>query len=223
MRTTLIILFLFLINNRPVLGQAVPIPTNYTVIDTARGDLDKDGIAELVVAYNTRQKSEEPFENIPRELVIYKIQGKSWVPWKRSQQALYGSNDGGMMGDPFGELKIQQGILLISHYGGSSWKWNHTDKYRFAHGSFSLIGYSAAYGKPCEYWTTVDFNLVTGKMIVKKEYEHCEDDSVAIYKKENETFYRKGLKIGLHNRNEREILIVTPKYRHEVYIANKND
>jgi len=106
-------------------------------------------------------------------LIIYKLQGKEWTVWKKSDQALYGSRDGGMMGDPFGDIEIKNGILLISQNGGSSWKWGHTDKYRFQNGAFYLIGYAGTYGKPCEYWTEEDFNLSTGKLVVKKEYETC--------------------------------------------------
>jgi hypothetical protein len=128
-----------------------------------------------------------------------------------------------MMGDPFGEIKIENGILLISQNGGSSWKWDHTDRYRYQEGEFYLIGYISNYGKPCEYWQEVDFNLSTGKMIVKKEYEDCEKSDQTIYKRENETLFKKGLKISITDRNVREIKIITPKYRHEIYIAVRNE
>ena len=145
---------------------------------------------------------------------------RKWIIWKQSIQALYNSRDGGMMGDPFGEIEINNGILLISHNGGSSWKWGHTDKYRYQNGEFYLVGYVSNYGKPCEYWTNVDFNLATGKMLVKKEYEDCEHSAQEIYKRENETAYKKNIKITIQSRNEKEVKIVTPKYKHEIYLAN---
>ena len=89
----------------------------------------------------------------------------------------------------------------------------------FQDGEFYLIGYSSIAGKPCEYWEDVDFNLSTGKMIVKKEYEKCITEDQQIYKRENETLFEKGLKITIQNRQEKEIKITTPKYGHEVYIA----
>lgn len=201
--------------------QDIPIPKNYSIIDTTSGDLDNDGISEMVVAYNTYQQKEDSFESIPRELIVYKKQNNKWTVWKRSMQALYGSRDGGMMGDPFGEIKIQKGVLSISQDGGSSWKWGHTDKYRFQNNEFYLIGYTSMYGRPCDYWTGVDFNVSSGKMVVTKEYEDCETSEQKIYKRENETFYKKGLKITLQKRSEKEIKIVTPKYQHEVYVAIK--
>ena len=221
MKQFLLASFILLINNMATLGQAIPTPKNYSTINTALGDLDKDGIEELVVAYDTK-KADEEYESVPRELIIYKKQNNKWTVWKKSSQALLGSREGGMMGDPFGELKIKNGILHISHDGGSSWKWSHTDKYRYSNGEFDLIGYSSIYGKLCEYWEKVDFNLATGKISVEKEYEDCDTSDQAIYKRENETFYKKGIKINLQNRKDREIKIVTPKYRHEIYIAVKD-
>ncbi len=200
-------------------GQEIPIPPNYTLLASEQGDLDKDGIGELVVAYNTQTQEGE--ESVPRELIIYKWEKETWVEWKKSRQALYGSRDGGMMGDPFEEIAIKKGILWISHYGGSSWKWGFTDKYRYQAGEMFLIGYTSKWGKHCEDWEHVDFNLSTGKMIVKKEYEDCNTEEIEVYKRENETLYKKGFKITLQKRNEQEIKIVTPKYGHEIYLATE--
>jgi hypothetical protein len=213
------IIFILLVNSSISFGQQISIPENYSILDTVSGDLDKDGINELVVAYNTKKENEEDIESIPRELIIYKNKNEQWTVWKKSEQALYGSKDGGMMGDPYGEMEIKNGTLLINQQGGSSWKWGHTDKYRYQDGEFYLIGYTSSNGKICEYWTSVDFNLSTGEIIVEQEYEDCETDEQKIYKLENETFYKKGLKITLEKRMEKEILIVSPKYKHEIYVS----
>lgn len=200
-------------------GQKVPVPENYTIISKVMGDLDKDGVKELVVAYNTKTPEDE-LDNVARALIIYKLVNNKWSEWKKSEQALYGSADGGMMGDPFGSIEIKNGILLVMQQGGSSWKWEITDKYRFQNGNFYLIGYTSVSGKPCEYWDNIDFNLSTGKMLVKREYEKCNNHSEEkIYKIEKEILYKKGLKITLQTRDEKEIKIVTPKYHREIYIA----
>jgi hypothetical protein len=56
-------------------------------------------------------------------------------------------------------------------------------------------------------------------MIVEKEFEVCETKEQKIYKRQNETFYEKGLKITIQKRQEREIKITTPKYKNEIFIA----
>lgn len=202
-------------------AQEIPVPDGYVLFDTTSGDLDKDGIPELAVAYNTSKKIDDELEDIPRELIIYKKDQQQWKAWKKSQQALYSSRGGGMMGDPFEEMDIKDGLLLISQSGGSSWKWRHTDTYRYQNSDFYLIGYASNAGKLCEYWENVDYNLSTGKMIVTKEYEICEGDDQKITKRENETLFHKNLKITLTKRSDKEIKITTPKYKHEVYVATK--
>jgi len=203
-------------------AQAIPVPATYSILDTVTGDLDKDLVPELVVAYNAGPENDE--EGVPRTLIIYKRANKAWQEWKRSTQALYGSQDGGMMGDPYGGMEITKGVLHIHHSGGSSWKWGFTDKFRFQNGDFYLIGYTSTDGKPCEYWMDIDFNLSTGNMVVTKEYEDCDSgDDPVIYKNENETLVQKGLKITLQNRHTREVKITTPQYKHEIYIAMEGE
>lgn len=216
-------------------SQQIHVPKNFALIEKISGDLDKDGINELVMAFDIQkvekevpnevkeptEENEAVFEGVPRELRIYKKKDKQWVLWQKSNQALFGSRDGGMMGDPFEEMKIENGVLLISQSGGSSWKWSQTDKYRYQDGEFLLIGYTSTAGKICEYWKNVDFNLLSGKMIVEMEYENCEEENTTqeAFKSENETLYKKGIKITLKERRAKEIKITTPKYKHEIYIA----
>ena len=202
-------------------GQEIPIPSNFSVVASVYGDLDKDGVDELVVAYNCDKKNQDE-ESVPRELIIYKKKNKDWIICEQSKNVLLGSKDGGMMGDPFESILIKNGVLSISHYGGSRWKWGYTEKYRFQNKAFYLIGYSSMSGAPCEYLLNSDFNLSTGKIIFTKEYEDCTHSEQEIYKTENETFYKKGIKITLQNRNTNEIKIVSPKYKHQLYLSYYN-
>uniref|UniRef100_UPI004047854C hypothetical protein n=1 Tax=Mariniflexile sp. TaxID=1979402 RepID=UPI004047854C len=197
-----------------IFAQEIPTPKGYEVLTQKSGDLDKDGIDEKIVVHNTTDSTE--FGNV-REIQILKWSDGNWKKWITSRNAILKSEEGGMMGDPFGEVEIKNGVLLISHYGGSSWKWSYTGKYRFQKDEFELIGYTSVYGKPCEYWTHFDFNISTGKIEYKKEFEDCEKDQ-EIYKRENEVFYHKGLKINLNNRHLEDIKITTPKYKDELYL-----
>jgi hypothetical protein len=133
-------------------GQDNLIPSQYQPIKEIYGDLDKDTISEKVVVYNMSNKEDE-INGVDREVIIFKKDKEKWVIWQRSTTAVGNSKDGGMMGDPFEDIEIRNGVLLISQSGGSSWKWGHTDKYRYQNNTFELIGYTSNYGKPCEYWT----------------------------------------------------------------------
>ncbi|MFM2229168.1 MAG: hypothetical protein RL607_426 [Bacteroidota bacterium] len=203
--------------------QEIPIPIDYSIIASTQGDLNQDGIDELVVAYNTKPEKKENRESIPRTLTIYKKVYAKWEMWKSSMQVLLGSEDGGMMGDPFGAIEIKNGVLWVSQNGGSSWKWGFTDKYRYQEDDFYLIGYKSNSGKPCEYWYNIDFNLSTGKLIVSKEYERCENGGdQEVYKRENEEFFKKDIRITFEKRNDRAIQFRSPKYKHTIYISTND-
>ena len=212
------LLFLFLLLTiQLVNAQNIPLPNGYEIIEKVSGDLDKDSIAELVVIYNTGKSDDS---GLFREIQVFKLSNKQWVLWKKSSAAILQSEEGGMMGDPYQETLIQNGVLLIVHAGGNSWKWGHTDKYRFQKNEFALIGYSNDYGKPCEEWISFDFNVSTGKIVYKKEYERCDElkEEQVIYKTETETFSHKGILLNLGNRQDQEIKIVSPRYKAEFYL-----
>lgn len=191
---------------------------NYKPIREVLGDLDKDGMEEKVVVYDTGDKDDE-VNGSDRELIIYKKGGNAWTLWQRSGTAIGNSRDGGMMGDPFQELEIKNGILVITHAGGSSWKWDRTDKYRFQHDRFELIGFTASFGKLCEYWTSFDYNLQTGRVEYKKEYEKCDNrGDQEMYQTDQESFFYK-LKspVTMQDRKSGERKMITPKYKEELY------
>jgi len=95
-------------------------PKGSTINETVDGDLDGDKIPEKVIVYNI--KSNDDSEDT-REIQILKKINNKWTVLEKSQNAIMGSKDGGMMGDPYMSTTINKGILNISHYGGSSWKW----------------------------------------------------------------------------------------------------
>jgi hypothetical protein len=195
-------------------GQDIFRPSGLDSITAASGDLDKDGIKEKAIVYNTKDTTDE---GTVRELWIFrKTQGK-WQVWLKSRNAILKSQEGGMMGDPFGELIIKNGILHISFEGGSSWKWNYTDKYRFQKNTLQLIGHTSFYGKPCEYWQQFDYNISTGKIVYRREFENCDNGQKTI-KTETETFITKPISFNIQNRYPSNIKISTPKLKVTLYL-----
>jgi len=207
---TAVLIFINMLIN----GQTLPVPAGYTILEQKEGDLTKDGVAEKVIVFNTNDSTDD---GTVREIQVYKNSGNKWEPLVSSKNAVGHSEGGGMMGDPFEGIEIINGLLLIKQSGGSSWKWSKIDKYRYQKGIFQLIGFESYYGKACEYFEDVDFNLLTGKIVYKKEYEDC-DKGQQIIKNENETFYKKGIKIDLSDRTSKEIKIIAPQYKNEFYL-----
>lgn len=187
-------------------------PAGSEILDTVEGDLDGDKIPERVVIYTTADEGE--LGKI-REIQIQKKSGGTWMILSKSRNAILESAGGGMMGDPYQETTIEKGILNITQAGGSSWKWGYTDKYRFQNGRFELIGHSSTYGRPGDYWTEVDFNLSTGQLNYNKEVENTAEYGQS----RQEIYIKKGLKIDLQNRNQKEQRkIILPKTKEEVYL-----
>lgn len=216
-----------LLNTLPIVTfcsyqQQDDIPKAYTLLKEVYGDLDKDSVDEKVVVYNmnndtTNEEGAEYRTN--RDMIIYKKTKTSWHIWKRSTQAIMNNGDGGMMGDPFSSLEIKNGILEIVHFGGSRTKWNFTDKYRFQHSEFALIGITSFSGGPCEYWEKIDYNISTGKIIYSYEEEDCDKETAKIVNSKKETFYHKLKKKPLlQNRTEGNTKIFSPKYKVELLV-----
>lgn len=186
-----------------------------SVLAEIYGDLDKDRMDEKVVVKELDMEGENGKK---RELTIYKKKGNQWKVMVTSETAISESQAGGMMGDPFQEIVIKKGILIISHSGGSSWKWNTTDKYRFQNNQFELIGVTSLYGKLCEYWSDFDYNLSTGKVIYSKQYEKCNEDGKEILGQlEKEVFFNKLNKLPTIHLANTETKIISPKYKAELY------
>ena len=81
-----------------------------------------------------------------------------------SDAAVLDSDEGGVFGDPFDDLSVDKGTVVISHYGGSRDRWNFTHRYRFQNGRWSLIGLTLGHTDTLdlEHYDSQDINLSTG-------------------------------------------------------------
>lgn len=145
-------------------------PAGFTQLGTASGDLDKDGQNEKVVVYETNRETDMGKE---RELQIFKQKDNGWELWHKSVGAVLGSEQGGVMGDPFEEVNVENGCVVLAHFGGSREKWHYTHRFRFQDNDWQLIGATVSSGAPCEYFEDFDYNLSTGKIAYKKTTEDC--------------------------------------------------
>lgn len=81
-----------------------------------------------------------------------------------SAEAVLDGDEGGVMGDPFQELKIERGAIVIVHYGGSRNRWGMTNIYRWQQGKWMLIGLNSSSldTLDVDYEDSKDVNLSTG-------------------------------------------------------------
>ncbi|WP_308990388.1 hypothetical protein QLS71_002750 [Mariniflexile litorale] len=183
--TYILVLFIFSFmsckNQENKKSEIIQTPKSFKILDETKGDLDKDGISEKVIVYDTEKETDLGTE---RQIFIYKINNDKWELWKKSVGAILPSKHGGMMGDPFEGISIERNCIVINHFGGSREKWNYTHRFRYQSGDFQLIGATVNFGSPCDYFFNFDYNLSNGKINYEKKTEDCENESSKTEKEE---------------------------------------
>jgi hypothetical protein len=171
------------------MNDSIPTPAGFEKIFEVTGNLDSSAADEKIVLFNTERMVEM---GRLRELRIYKINNNAWELWHRSVGAVLPSEHGGTLGDPFQEINIAKGSLLVSHLGGGREKWSYRHQYRFQENNWKLIGARVFFGSPCDTLQDFDYNLTSGNIHYKKFIENCQEtgnagDSILMSK----TFVRK--------------------------------
>ena len=88
------------------------------------------------------------------------------------------------MGDPLGDVRIENGTFLIAHSGGSRWRWAYSHRFRLQKGGWALIGEtSESYDSMNNESEIKDHNLVTGRYHLDIEKEGKKTRKVGYQKK----------------------------------------
>ncbi|MBI2443887.1 MAG: hypothetical protein HYV42_01430 [Candidatus Magasanikbacteria bacterium] len=119
------------------------IPAGYEVMKQAEGDLNSDGRADVALALKHKSEPDEVAEesDAPRRLLVV-LFGKTGGGYEQSfsnANMILGVGSGGVFGDPFQELRIEDGRLAIIHYGGSSQRWGIENYLRFRGDNWLVI------------------------------------------------------------------------------------
>ena len=147
------LLLLLLVTALPAHSQSAPIskptpaafiPRGYRILPDGRatGDLNGDGRTDVALALGPVAEDTEHSDKLPPRLllVLWRTAAGGYTLAGTARQALLGKDDGGIYGDPFAGLAIKGGVLSVLHYGGSSWRWSITGKFRWQQGGFYLVG-----------------------------------------------------------------------------------
>jgi len=121
----------------PALPAAIrrALPAGYTVLDAARGDLNRDAQPDwLVVLHKPDETRTSDVVSHPTKrplLVFVGGAGGTYALAARTDNAVYCVDCGGMMGDPFTGLAIRKGYFTVEHYGGSAQRWTRYVTFRY--------------------------------------------------------------------------------------------
>lgn len=149
-------------------------PKHWKLKEIVQGNLDNNEADEEIAAvYETPVGGDDDFD---QHLAIYKKRGDRWTLWHQTSAPLLSTQSGGLMGNPFSGIKIERRCIVIDHFGGSRIKWNYTHRYRFQNNNWYVIGATINFGAPCDYFTDLDYNMVTGDVIASNTTEDCDEN-----------------------------------------------
>jgi|GEM_PF-1966171 len=143
-------------------------------------DLNGDGKPDVAfVISNGRFDATGPAEStVVKHVLILALRGDDGKLHRSvvSDDAVLDGDEGGAFGDPFEDLTIEKGAVVITHYGGSRDRWGYTQQYRYQNGQWMLVGLS--FGNtdslaPNDHFDNHEINLTTGlvRASEKGDYE----------------------------------------------------
>lgn len=140
----------------------------FFLLKEARGDLNKDGQedAALILA-SQDEKSMKPGDPAPpRYLLLLLKSPEGYALSAMSSDIVLKKDDGGMMGDPFQDLSISKGSVVLMFYGGSRDRWDITYRFRYQNGDWYLIGKTLTdFDALSSKSNQVDINYSTGTKV----------------------------------------------------------
>ena len=130
----------------------------YVLKTWAEGDLNKDGIQDLVFV------ADEP-ESGNRILWVYIFKENAEnVLLLSNVHALYRADEGGVWGDPLESISIARGSLFLKLYGGSNWRWSESYQFQYRTDALYLIGHdNNSFFTGSDEGTSHSYDLLSGK------------------------------------------------------------
>ncbi|MES2776137.1 MAG: hypothetical protein V4722_18310 [Bacteroidota bacterium] len=166
----LVLFTTFLIHAVIVFGQTKSynsfIPVGFTILDSAIGDINKDGIKDAVLILKV--KNEAAWSSTVRPLLV--LEGN-----KRKQFKLVARNDhvvmcwdcGGVHGDPYVRTVIKNGYFSVEHFGGSGWRWTRVITFKFNSKTQKLMLHRDA----GHYWHVSEDGKKTERINGEKDFD----------------------------------------------------
>ncbi len=106
------------------------IPEGYDLLDSASGDLNKDGHKDMILLL--KRKDEQLFSETTRPLLIlHGDKTKNYNLIARHDSVVLCQGCGGVFGDPYAGVVIKDNFFSVEHYGGSNWRWTRIMTFKY--------------------------------------------------------------------------------------------
>jgi hypothetical protein len=153
------------------------VPSSWTIIDSALGDLNKDNLIDYAVVLQhadsvTISKTEDDIVDTvltqPRMLLILFKSSNNSLYLAEQNNSFILNHDNPDMEDPYQFCKIDKGILQIAFrlfYNMGSWYVNNaTYKFRYQNNQFALIGAEyRSFHRASQDFEEYSYNFLAGK------------------------------------------------------------
>lgn len=98
------------------------IPKGFILLDSASGDLNKDGFKDLIVILKNNSEQVNPDTTRPL-LILHGTKKKTYTLIAKNDHVVLCEACGGVFGNPYEGITVKNNYFSIEHYGGSSWRW----------------------------------------------------------------------------------------------------
>ncbi|WP_198659537.1 hypothetical protein [Nubsella zeaxanthinifaciens] len=161
------------------------LPKGFVVVNTIKGDLNKDGAEDCVFIIKSTDKNQiitnESGERLDRNrrgiIVLFKKGNQFELATKNHKCFSSENEDGGVYFAPELSVKIKKGNLIIYYSHGRYGYWSYT--FRFQNSDFQLIGYDNAYRSNfVSDWVTFDeesINFLNKKKLIREVIKTTKD------------------------------------------------
>jgi hypothetical protein len=164
-------------------------------------DLNGDGEADRLEVVTTKEDNDGL--GFKRQLVVYSGAGADLDAWYTAEDVVLSTKHGGMMGDPLEDVSIENGTIVVRHFGGSRQKWHYVHRFRWQNNDFQLIGATIDSNDPCTEYTQLDYNLSTGNADYSTTPQDCEtgkegDTAILSFRQKQPPLSMNGFTTGEH-------------------------
>jgi len=166
-------------NNLPESARSY-IPENYGPLGSARGDLNRDSLGDMVLVLYKKGEDSTDMDHLAKRPLLLLI-GQADSTYKlaaKSDNAVYCKNCGGMLGDPFMGITIKNGYFSVELSGGSGDRWSRiiTFKYIAEENKWLL------HKDGTDSYQAIEPDKVTSKMLTTKDFGKVAFEDFDVYK-----------------------------------------
>jgi uncharacterized protein YecT (DUF1311 family) len=161
-------------NETPAVRAGSPesfIPQGWQVLQSVQGDLNQDKRDDVAMVLAQLQEVQD-MEAERILLVLLQQADGSFQEAIETGKAILCRGCGGVFGDPLESIAVDNGTLVITHYGGSRDRWGYVHRFRLQDGDWYMIGRTETYHDTLSQKSEItDENLLTGTMTVDRVSE----------------------------------------------------